>query len=67
LAGPVRLPTDEWRALVVKLRADPLGRMEHEASLDLRFPVADAIVYIQSGRWPAFGEWSADAAGPMAA
>jgi hypothetical protein len=51
--GPVRLPTDEWRALVVKLASRSSWVMDgtYEPSLDLRLPVADAIVYIQSGRW----------------
>jgi adenylate kinase family enzyme len=51
--GPVRLPTDEWRMLVVKLASRPSWVMDgtYEASLDLRIPAADAIVYIQSSRW----------------
>jgi hypothetical protein len=51
--GRVRMPTDEWRQLVVKLASRPTWIMDgtYEASLDLRIPVADAIVYIQSSRW----------------
>lgn len=51
--GPVRMPTDEWRTLVVKLASRPSWVMDgtYEASLDLRIPPADAIVYIQSSRW----------------
>lgn len=51
--GRVRLPTDEWRQLVVQLVQRPAWVMDgtYEASLDLRLPAAQAIVYIRSSRW----------------
>jgi hypothetical protein len=51
--GPVRLPTEEWRTLVATLASRPAWVMDgtYEASLDLRLPAAEAIVYIQSSRW----------------
>lgn len=51
--GPVRLPTDEWRARVIGLTRQPDWIMDgtYEASLDLRLPAAEAIVYIESNRW----------------
>jgi hypothetical protein len=51
--GPLRMPTDEWRPLVAKLASRPSWVMDgtYEASLDLRIPAAEAIVYIQSSRW----------------
>ena len=51
--GPMRMPTDEWGTLVVTLANRPSWVMDgtYEASLDLRIPAADAIVYIQSSRW----------------
>ena len=51
--GPVRLPTDQWRALVVKLASSRAWVMDgtYEASLDLRIPAADAIVFIRRNRW----------------
>jgi hypothetical protein len=51
--GPVRLPPDEWRARVVGLTRQPEWIMDgtYEASLDLRLPAAEAIVYIESNRW----------------
>ena len=51
--GRVRLPTNEWRARVVELAARPDWIMDgtYEASLDLRLPKAEAIVYIESSRW----------------
>jgi adenylate kinase family enzyme len=51
--GRVRLPTDEWRVLVATLVSRSSWVMDgtYEASLDLRIPAADAIVYIQSSRW----------------
>jgi adenylate kinase family enzyme len=51
--GPVRVPTDEWRRIVVQLARRPGWVMDgtYEASLDLRLPAADAIVYIRSSRW----------------
>ena len=51
--GPVRVPTDEWRQMVVQLVQRPTWVMDgtYEASLDLRLPAAEAIVYIRSNRW----------------
>lgn len=51
--GRVRLPTDEWRRIVVDLAARPAWVMDgtYEASLDLRLPAADAIIFIASSRW----------------
>jgi hypothetical protein len=51
--GPVRIPTDEWRVRVMELASRPAWVMDgtYEASLDLRIPAADAIVYIESSRW----------------
>jgi adenylate kinase family enzyme len=51
--GRVRLPTEQWRVLVAKLASRPSWIMDgtYEASLDLRLPAAEAIVYIQSSRW----------------
>jgi hypothetical protein len=51
--GPVRLPTDQWRALVAGLASRATWIMDgtYEASLDLRLPAADAIIYIRSSRW----------------
>jgi len=53
MPGPVRMPTDQWRMLVVKLAGRSSWVMDgtYEASLDLRIPAAEAIVYIQSNRW----------------
>jgi adenylate kinase family enzyme len=51
--GPVRVPTDAWRALVTKLAQRTSWVMDgtYEASLDLRLPSADAVIYILSNRW----------------
>jgi hypothetical protein len=51
--GPVRVPTDEWRQIVVRLARRPSWVMDgtYEASLDLRIPAADAVIYIRSSRW----------------
>lgn len=51
--GRVRLPTDAWRNVVVQLVARPHWVMDgtYEASLDLRLPAADAIVYVRASRW----------------
>lgn len=51
--GRVRLPTDAWRNVVVQLVARPHWVMDgtYEASLDLRLPAADAIVYLRNNRW----------------
>lgn len=51
--GRVRMPTDEWRALVAELASRSAWIMDgtYEASLDLRLPAAEAIVYIRSSRW----------------
>lgn len=51
--GRVRLPTDAWRKVVVQLVARPHWVMDgtYEASLDLRLPAADAIVYVRASRW----------------
>jgi len=51
--GPVRLPTHEWRTLVVKLASRPAWVMDgtYEATLDLRLPAADALIYVRRSRW----------------
>jgi hypothetical protein len=51
--GPVRLPTAEWRARVVTLASGHAWVMDgtYEASLDLRVPVADAVIFIRRSRW----------------
>jgi adenylate kinase family enzyme len=51
--GAVRVPTDEWRTIVAQLANRPAWVMDgtYEASLDLRLPAAEAIVYIRSDRW----------------
>jgi len=51
--GPVRLPTAEWRARVVTLVGGHAWVMDgtYEASLDLRLPVADAVIFIRRSRW----------------
>lgn len=51
--GPVRLPTAEWRERVAQFAARPAWVMDgtYEASLDLRLPAADAIVYLRTSRW----------------
>jgi adenylate kinase family enzyme len=52
-AGRVRTPTDAWRVRVAELASQPSWIMDgtYEASLDLRLPAADALIYIQSSRW----------------
>jgi adenylate kinase family enzyme len=51
--GPVRTPQAEWRALVAELASRPSWIMDgtYEASLDLRIPAAEAIIFIESNRW----------------
>jgi len=51
--GPVRVPTDEWREIVAQMANRHAWVMDgtYEASLDLRLPAAQAIVYINSNRW----------------
>lgn len=51
--GLVRVPTGEWRKIVAGLASRPAWVMDgtYEASLDLRLPAAEAIVYIRSSRW----------------
>jgi adenylate kinase family enzyme len=51
--GPARLPTNEWRALVVKLASRPAWVMDgtYEATLDLRIPAADALIFVRRSRW----------------
>jgi hypothetical protein len=51
--GRVRMPTDAWRVRVAELASRPRWVMDgtYEASLDLRLPNSDAIVFIRSNRW----------------
>jgi hypothetical protein len=51
--GRVRMPTDMWRLRVAELASRPAWIMDgtYEASLDLRLPAAEAIVFIRSSRW----------------
>lgn len=51
--GRVRMPTDEWRTRVVELANRTSWVMDgtYEASLDLRLPASDALIYIRSNRW----------------
>lgn len=51
--GPVRLPTAEWRERVARFVKRPDWVMDgtYEASLDLRLPAADAIVFLRASRW----------------
>jgi adenylate kinase family enzyme len=51
--GRMRMPTDAWRMRVAELANRPCWVMDgtYEASLDLRLPTAEAIVYIRSNRW----------------
>jgi adenylate kinase family enzyme len=51
--GWVSTPQDEWRKSVVELAAAPAWIMDgtYERSLDLRIPLAEALIQIDVSRW----------------